>query len=340
MKRLSKMISVLLCIIIATTLCSCSGKDIGNADPKEFRVTSYIVCDERFTEDSIYADTFNQITDIIIFGNAVFDEEGIITLSDSFDNSIKILEKYIKNQNVYLNILGPGSQSTSDDWNEQMYDLADRHNSAFESGVLETSIKSVLEKYSFDGVVFDYEFPLRSKDWKIYDKFILSLRETLGNDYKIGMSMVSWNLKQSKAARNATDFFEVMSYDLWDDDGYHATMKIAQDDIKKMIKKGYDTSKLDLGIPFYARPTTKEAYWYEYKNYYDKMSSDGLYEDDETGLTFSFNTYEMVYDKTQWALANGVGGVMVWHYDCDLPIDNDKSLFHAISNAKDDAIKE
>lgn len=337
MKRFFRIMSALLCIAIAASFCSCSKKEISNVDPNAFRVTSYVVCDERFTEDSINADTFDKITDIIVFGNAVFDESGMITLSDSFDSSVQILQKYITNQNLYLNILGPASQSTSDDWNTQMYDLADRHNSAFESGVLEASIKSVLEEYNFDGVVFDYEFPLRSKDWKIYDAFILSLRQTLGDDFKIGMSMVSWNLKQSKAAREATDFFEVMSYDLWDDDGYHATMEIAQADIKKMIKKGYDASTLDLGIPFYARPTTKEAYWYDYKTYYDKLSDDGLYEDAETGLTFSFNTYDMVYDKTQWALSNGVGGVMVWHYDCDLPIDNDKSLFRAIAEAKDDA---
>ena len=219
-----------------------------------------------------------------------------------------------------------------------MYDLADRHSSAFESGVLEVSIKSVLEKYNFDGIVFDYEFPLRSKDWKVYDEFILSLRKTLGDDFKIGMSMVSWNLKQSKDARNATDFFEVMSYDLWDDDGYHATIEIAQDDIKRMVKKGYDASRLDLGIPFYARPTTGEAYWYDYKAYYDKSSSDGLYKDDETDLTFSFNTYDLVNEKTKWALTNGLGGVMVWHYDCDLPADNDKSLFNAIADAKKEAI--
>lgn len=192
--------------------------------------------------------------------------------------------------------------------------------------------------YDLDGVVFDYEFPLRKKDWRAFDEFILSLDEKLGDRFKIGMSMVGWNLKQSKEAMQATDFFEVMSYDLWDDDGNHATMDIAKDDIEKMVKKSYDKSKLDLGVPFYARPTTHEGYWYDYKSYYDKLDENGLYSDSETGLTFSFNTYSLIKEKTQWALENGVGGMMVWHYDCDLPADNQQSLFAAIDSAKSEAV--
>jgi hypothetical protein len=133
---------------------------------------------------------------------------------------------------------------------------------------------------------------------------------------------------------------EVMSYDLWDDDGNNATMDIAKDDIEAMVKKGYDKAQLDLGVPFYARPTTKEGYWYEYKSYYDKLDENGLFEDkDDTGLVFSFNTYDLISEKSTWAIDNGVGGIMVWHYSCDLSKDNDKSLFNAIYNAKQSAIK-
>lgn len=339
MKYAAKIIAILLLAIICTIIfCSCSKKKVTPVKPENFRVTAYVVCNKEFDVDTVDPKNFSNTTDIIVIGNARFDEKGNIILDENFDNSINLLKEYLTGQNLYLNILGPASQSTSEDWNEQMYDQADRHNLAFKSGNLEGSIKNVLEKYAFDGVVFDYEFPLRSEDWKIYDSFILSLRQELGNEYKIGMSMVSWNLKQSKAAREATDLFEVMSYDLWDDDGYHATLELAQKDIDEMIKKGYDPAKLDSGIPFYARPTTQEAYWYEYKYYYDKLSEDGLYKDDETGLTFSFNTYDMVYEKTKWAISKGLGGVMVWHYGYDLPYANKNSLFRAIDEAKQEAI--
>lgn len=334
MKGLVKKISAFLCIILATSiLCSCSKPNVEPTSPEDFRVVSYIVCDDRFNEKSFDTSHLEVVTDLIIFSIATFDENGELTLADNFDDVISLIKSNATTQNLYLNILGPGSDEGIDDWNEQMYSLADKHTSAFESGKLEDSIKSVLEKYQLDGVVFDYEFPLRSKDWNAYDSFILSLRDTLGEDYKIGMSMVAWNLKQSKSAREATDFFEVMSYDLWDDDGNHATMQIAIDDIEKMVKKGYDSRTLDLGIPFYARPTTHDGYWYDYASYYNMMDENGLYQDAETGLTFSFNTYDVVYDKTAWAIDNGVGGVMIWHYACDVPADNELSLFNAIDSA-------
>ncbi len=338
MKKVLRILSFALCIVlVAGCFFGCSRKVKSTpVKAEDFRVTAYVVSDR--LDETFDPSNLSRVTDVILFGNATFDEKGNVNLSDTFENDLAAIKGYITNQNLYLNILGPGSQTDSDDWNEQMYDLADRHTAAFESGILEKSIKDVLDKYGLDGIVFDYEFPLRSKDWKAYDKFILSLDGVLGDAYKIGMSMVGWNLKQSKEAMAVTDFFEVMSYDLWDDDGYHATMDIAKDDIAAFEKKGYDKAKLDLGVPFYARPMTKEAYWYDYKSYYEQLTDDGLYKDEELGLTFSFNTNDMIKEKTEFALDNGIGGMMIWHYSCDVQADNDKSLFKAIDDAKQNAI--
>ena len=339
MKKFTKFLSSALCsVLVFVCLFGCSKRaESTPVEPENFRVTAYVVADR--LDETFDPSNLRCVTDIILFGNASFDEQGNVILADTFESDLDFIHKYITNQNLYLNILGPASQSDSDDWNKQMHDLADRHTAAFESGKLEQSIKDVMEKYSFDGIVFDYEFPLRSKDWKAFDKFIISLDGVFGDEYKIGMSMAGWNLKQSGDAMQATDFFEVMSYDLWDDEGYHATVDIAKNDIDKFVKKGYDKATLDLGVPFYARPMTKEAYWYDYKAYYDKLTDDGLYEDQELGLTFSFNTYDVIKEKTEWALDNGIGGMMIWHYSCDVPADNDKSLFAAMDSAKQERIE-
>lgn len=339
MKKITRILSAVLCMIIAVSAFSGCNKEIESTqvDPADFRVTAYVVADG--LNDTFDPSNLDRVTDIILFGNATYSEDGTVTLSENFDSQLNLLKSYLKDQNLYLNILGPGSKTDSDDWTEQMHDLADRNTAAFESGKLENEIKTVLDKYDFDGVFFDYEFPLRNKDWKAFDKFIIGLDDFLGDEYLIGMSMVGWNLKQSKEAMESTDMFEVMSYDLWDDDGNHATTQIAKDDIEKFVKKRYDKAKLDLGVPFYARPTTEEAYWYDYKSYYDKMSDNGLYQDADTGLTFSFNTYDVIKEKTQYALENGLGGMMIWHYSCDVPADNEKSLFGAIDSAKQEFIK-
>ncbi|MCR5041163.1 MAG: glycoside hydrolase family 18 protein [Clostridia bacterium] len=57
-------------------------------------------------------------------------------------------------------------------------------------------------------------------------------------------------------------------------------------------------------------------------------------EDEERGLAASFNTPDLIYAKTRWAIKNGLGGVMVRHYACDVPADNEASLFNAISRAR------
>lgn len=346
MKNCLKLFSVFLsfCMIVSV-FTSCSKKiESTPVNPEDFRVTAYIVGDTCTDLNTFDTSHFDTITDIILFGVATFDAGGNITLSDNFETCLINIRSAMKSdgsQNIYLNLLGPESTTDSDDWYEQMDNQAKHHTNAFESGQLETNIKSVLEKYGFDGVYFDYEYPIKRKYWETYNNFIISLDHILGADYKIGMALSDWDIKQSEEAKAATDFIEVMSYDNWDNNGNHSTMALAEYSINKFVKAGYDKAKLDLGVPFYARPTTKETFWYEYKSYYNKIDKSGLFNDEnETGLVFSFNDYELIKEKTEWAINEGVGGIMVWHYSCDLPKSNDLSLFNAIDDAKQNAIYE
>lgn len=338
MKKLAKVLSIVLSIVMTVCIFSSCSKKAESTPVKieDFRVTTYILADVLRNPETLDKTHFEQITDIILFGCANFDEEGNLVLDKDFDivyENLKIAIQGTREKRVYLNVLGPKSQSDSDDWNEQMKDQAERHTNAFESGNLEESIKNVLQKYNFKGVFFDYEFPIKNKFWKSYSEFLLSLNETFKDDYDIGLAVAGWDFKLSDRAKSVVDRVELMSYDLWDDDKNHATYEIAEDDIKKMEKSGIDMSKVDLGMPFYARPTDKGAYWYDYKNYYDKIDENGLYDDAETGLTFSFNTPELINKKTKLAIDKGLGGIMVWHHSCDVPADNDKSLYNAVEDA-------
>ena len=78
-----------------------------------------------------------------------------------------------------------------------------------------------------------------------------------------------------------------------------------------------------------------EGIWYDSLNYYNKIDRIGLYEDEENGVTASFNTPDLIYAKMRFAVRQGLGGgVFVWHCACDVPADNDASLFNAIVRAK------
>lgn len=342
MKKAQKAAAIFLSVLlIVSVFAGCSKKaESTPVSAADFRVTAYVVADSVRNQGQIDASHFSQITDVILFGCASYDETGTVTLAEDFEQLLTELQAAVQTANgqkrLYLNLLGPAAQTESDDWNDQMEDLGSRHNQAFESGKLEQNIKAVLERYPFDGVFFDYEFTMSRKNWRLYSDFIVSLDSVLGDTYEIGMALASWDLDLSAEAKAATDRIEIMSYDLWADDGTHATYEIAQADIEKFEKAGYDKAKLDLGVPFYARPTTKEAYWYTYADYADKIDANGFCRDEETGLTASFNTCDVIAEKTALAIESGCGGMMVWHYACDLPQSDDRSLF----NAMDNTIKE
>lgn len=309
---------------------------------EDFRIVTYAVGSNFVDASRIDASHFVDLTDVILIGVSDFNTDGEIILNPEFEKILANIKVAMKDSdaNLYLNLIGPGYTTTSTDWNEQMDDQANQHDIAFKSGKLEENIKDVLVKYSFDGVFFDYEYPLTKAHWKVFDKFLISLDGCLGDDFKIGCAISAWNTKQSRKAIKVVDMVEVMAYDIWDRDGTHASLKNAKQCIRQMILNGYKKEQLDLGIPFYARPVTKDAYWYGYNDWYTKLDGKGFCLDEGTGLTFSFNTYDMVYEKTQWAINRGVGGAMVWHYSCDIPKDNELSLFNAIYNAKNDMIKK
>lgn len=334
---MKRALAIFLTIVsLVTLLSACSGNKGEPVDAKGFRVTAYVTSNSVENLDSFETGHISEVTDIIFIGASDFNESGEIIKKDNFDTCVENLRKVIGDNdvNLYCSITGPGSTSDSDDWYEQMASQAEHHKVAFESGNLESNILSFLDEYGFDGIFFDYEYCIKKKYWKDYNRFIVSLNDTLGDKYKIGMALSGWDLGQDKAAREATDFVELMSYDLWDDDGTHASMELAKKDIKLAKKAGYDLSKIDLGLPFYARPTDHGGYWYDYYGWYDKLDEKGFVDDAETGLTFSFNTYDVVRDKTAYAMEQGCGGVMIWHWACDTEYGNEKSLFKAINEAK------
>ena len=334
MNIILKIISWFTAIILSIT--GASGVTLKQR-AENLRVTAYVVVRNAAEVETLDPSHFSQLTDMILMGAASFDTEGRVNLSGDFAQIIEGVKALTDGLevNCYLNVLGPGATEGTT-FQEQMYSQGERHRSAFESGVLEDNIKAVLEEYGLDGVAFDYEFPLEDMHKQAFADFLVSLDKTLGDSFKICAALSGWNAGLPKEAINVIDIAEVMCYDLWDSDGKHATMNVMKDVMKQMRKHGYKRAQLDAGLPFYARPTTEDAYWYDYKDYYDKIDKDGLVTDENTGLIASFNTPEVIYKKTAWAIRNGYGGVMIWNYGNDVPADNDASLFNQIAQAKKD----
>ena len=306
--------------------------DMSSKKAENFRVTTYMRCDYIQSPESLYKEDFDIITDVILFEAASFTAEGEIVYDETkLETALENIRNAIGDRkvNITLNLLGPGGTTDSDVWEEQMEVQSTEHNKAFSSGVLEENIIAVLDRYDFDGVHFDYEYPLSAKAWRHFNRFLVSLDKKLG-DYTLGVAGNDWNVKLSVAAINAIDTFELMLYDMNDSEGRHATYEDTVKLLRKIGIYGMPFEKVNMGLPFYSRPTDMSAYWYGYNSCYEEIDENGWYHCDETDKDFWFNTPDVIAAKTEYALNHGFGGVMIWHYNCDLPSSQDGSLLKAI----------
>ena len=309
-------------------------KDTTKVD--DFKVTAYIRGDYVQNPDSLYPEDFDIITHVILFECASFDNKGDIVLDENkLETALSNIRNAIGNRDIKitLNLLGPRGVTSSTDWNEQMEVQSDEHIKAFTSGILEDNIIAVLEKYDFDGVHFDYEYPISLKAWHYYNSFLVSMDKALGDNYTLGVAGSSWNLKFTAAAIDAIDTFELMSYDFNDAEGRHATFDDTVAQLDDVALHGIPNHKVNIGLPFYSRPTDLSGYWYGYNGCYNEIDENGWYHCPNTGKDFWFNTPEIIESKTEYAINNGYGGVMIWHYNCDLPSTHEDSLHRAINTA-------
>ena len=334
---LSQITAFFTAIILVVT--NFFGIDIDMSDKKvdDFKVTTYIRGEYVQSPDSIHAEDFDIVTDVILFECASFNAEGEVicnepVLSTALGNIRNAIGD--RDVNITLNLIGPWGITDSDVWEEQMEAQSIEHNKAFTSGVLEDNIIEVLEKYDFDGVHFDYEYPLSNNAWKHYNKFLVSLDKKLG-DYTLGVAGNAWNIKFSTGAIAAIDSFEVMLYDMIDDEGRHATYEDTISAAASIGIYGMPLDKVNIGLAFYSRPTDMSAYWYGYNGCYETMTDDGWYHCNDTDKDFWFNTPDVIAAKTDYAINHGYGGVMIWHYNCDLPSTHEASLLRAVSETVD-----
>ena len=316
---------------------------------EDFRITSYLVCQWFYGNESIDVKKMNTLTDIILFGVARFDENGKVYLQDLdingkmvdgetiFNDVIKAIKEVNPNAKIHCNILGPDGVDSDD--KEKLHSQAFVDN----GDILTKNILNLLETYSFDGVFFDYEYPHKLKSIKDYSDFLVKLDSKLEN-HILGAAFSHWSCNISKEAIKVLDRVEIMAYDNMGKFNAHAEFATVGGAIavKDFVKRGYDLSKCDLGLPFYGRTHGGEEAWPSYAQiagdlennpFKNRIAKSYLSGDISGNITTSFNGVQMIKDKTAFANDYGLGGVMVWHYTCDVDYESDLSLFKAVQSA-------
>lgn len=331
----------------------------------DFRVTTYITVATAYNLEglSIQAGSFDVITDVILFGGVRFAADGTLYYPDlkgengpidgetAFHTALQNLREVIGDRDVriHCNFIGPDAPEGTPD-EEARYAKCDQHNLAFGDN-RETLIAELLEfteSYDFDGIYFDYEYPSRFQDWFTFSRFLSALKGEIDGRYQLGAAMPVWKNLWEMLLIRPLDVAEVMGYDSFDtQDGHHASFaNTASGIIEKYLSLGFQAEDLDLGMPFYARPTDGGEYWYSYSGDAEQLGkyqnvAEGRLEgspetEGENTPDRYYNGWQMVYDKTAYAIDAGLGGVMVWHYGCDLPYEDELSLFGAMAQAIED----
>jgi chitinase len=163
-----------------------------------------------------------------------------------------------------------------------------------------------------DGVDIDWEHPRDAAEAEQYGLLLKELRAAfLPQGLLLSMTLAAWQPLTSDAIA-AVDYVQVMAYDHPD---RHSTFEGATADIERIRKAGAAAEKIVLGLPFYGREVKqfdKVQTWQQISARFPELNgdeSDGLF----------FNGPRTIRRKTEWALSEKLGGVMVWELGQDAP---------------------
>lgn len=202
-------------------------------------------------------------------------------------------------------------------------------------------IVAFVEKYDFDGVDIDWEYPQTAADWAVYDQFIARLDDGMnagGRERILSAALSAGSLGMAPETLARFEQIQFMAYDGSDMDGYQSSLQQAQEGLKAFQESGADLSQINIGIAAYGRPVNGSPYWATWRdldeaNYWDSK----YYNVADAGQIYegTFCAPALAGDKTALAILSGAGGVMVFRTGCDKTMDDPNSVACGIENALD-----
>ncbi|MEG1963541.1 MAG: glycosyl hydrolase family 18 protein [Clostridia bacterium] len=307
-------------------------------DMGDFRRTTYLSAGQ-FLSENLDGEGLKHVSDIILFGTAHYTTSGDIIVDEkTIEDSIARIKQIREGApvNIFATFIMAGGQTAVD--GVQPQELALKNN----KDKLIANICGVVEKFALDGASFDYEYPYTLAEYDVYSNFLIALKQKLGSK-KLSVAIAPWGLHFSKKVYDVVDYFEVMAYDLIDKRGNHCGWQFSFiKSLNYLESKGVPKGKIDMGVAFYSRPIDYGEDWRGYSGEVDKLGEFGnyvaeeFYSTDFSGNKFLvkgrwYNGVNMIQDKTAFAFDSGVGGMMMWHYNCDVKYSDERSLLRAMN---------
>lgn len=346
---------------------SIKNMEVYNAAPKQLENDFRVVAYYRFDGDTpseilkkseeeirVYAKYFVVITHVIIFGCTAWDTQGNILYDVGNGSSIENEADFATELEAFRKILSYRENQTDIKITTTVHNPSDYESATADSlenygEKIVNNIFDMVQKFNLDGIDIDWEYPANNKEWKIYDEFINNMIDKLetekSRDLTYSSALSHWGINLDDDTIKRIDYLNYMGYDAFDDDGYQSAFKsTCIDGLAYLNGLGFDMSQVNLGIPYYGRTYEGDWFWANWRDYevnwFDNIVPDVEYEIDGVKKVNDcyFNSPQMCYDKTAYAINTGVGGVMVFRLACDKLPDDPNCLTMAIGKAVKDRI--
>ena len=196
--------------------------------------------------------------------------------------------------------------------------------------ILIQNIISVVEKFGFDGIDLDWEFPTAKRQMVfcyMVDR-LSNYTKSKGKGFSIAIHHSvkgEENYKFISAINDEVvskvDWLNIMTYDC-EKEPNHSSLQLAEKCIDYWVKdRGVDKKKIMIGIPLYSRPSFKKYYEFVDENHANAFKD---FIGDE-----SLNGIYMAREKAYYAKFN-CGGLIIWAINYDSLVSK-YSLLQAIS---------
>lgn len=201
------------------------------------------------------------------------------------------------------------------------------------------TILTYCSDYGFQGIDFDWEYPILPHAWHAFGKLLQMLKNALnGRDVPLAAAMSPWGVQLNGKAKDCLDFVNVMAYD-WHKKNkrrHHSEFYSCHVYCAEYFKKlRFSDQQIFVGIPFYGKTFNNNDFLFRSYNLLEVHSNaqnTAVFEDRE----YYFNGYHLVYSKTAYNLDMGFGGVMIFAGCDDVPRDTGLSLYEAVESALKD----
>ncbi len=254
-----------------------------------------------------------QLTHIIYFSIEP-KASGQLDTSKLKTDALKKLQTLVKRSNVRM-LISLGGWGRSKNFAPMATDTDARRKFV-------SNLTAFCRKHRLAGADFDWEFPKGPKQEQAYAALLVETKKAFGPHGMLVTVAVGHNKRLAADAYKAVDYIHLMSYD---HGVRHATFADSIADVKRQLAFGAARNKLCLGTPFYGRNMKNRN---DARTYSDIVKAHkpapGA---DEAGGVY-FNGVNTIRKKTQWAIDNGLAGVMIWELGPDTP--GDTSLRNAI----------